>query len=158
MKIEMRLNWITIPLITVCVMLISRYLMMGNWQWYHTLKLPPITPSGTFIQGIWQLIYVLTTGCVLVLYNNIPEHTRRFVGAITLFVVSTTLNVYWIYLFFNQHLMGWATLCAAALSVSLGLLIWVVWPVSLFCALLLVPYVSWITFATLLNAWIWLIN
>jgi translocator protein len=157
MKIEMRLNWILIPLITIVVMLISRYLMMGNWQWYYALKLPPITPPGHFIQGVWQVIYVLTTGSVLIIYN-MSERTRRFWVAISLYAISTGLNIYWVYLFFNLHALGLATLCAAALAAVLSALIWTLWPVSMFCSFLIIPYAAWIGFATLLNLWTWLVN
>src|ERR1700679_1253029 len=128
MKIEMRLNWFFIPLITIGVMLFSRCLMMNHWQWYFTLKMPPITPSALIIRGIWQLIYVCTTGSVLIIYN-LGERTKRFWYIMALFCVTTGLNLYWIYLFFNQHILGWAIICAATLAALLWLLVVTLWPV-----------------------------
>jgi tryptophan-rich sensory protein len=101
--------------------------------------------------------YICTTGCALILYNMV-QRNRRFWVVMSLLCITTALNLYWVYLFFNQHMLGWATLCALVLSAFLWLLVIVVRPISIFCVLLLLPYSIWITFETLLNLWIWLIN
>jgi benzodiazapine receptor len=157
MKIDIRPNWIAIPSISIGVMLVSRLLMMGNWQWYTTLKLPSITPSALFIGGVWQCIYLCSTGCLLLLYN-FCEHNWRFWVIMSLFGISTLFNLYWIYLFFHQHYIGWSVFNAVALSASVWALMFIIWPLSRFCAVLLVPYAAWTSYMTLLNMWTWFIN
>ncbi|HEV2917453.1 MAG TPA: TspO/MBR family protein [Candidatus Babeliales bacterium] len=157
MKIEMRFNWVIIPSVAIGIMIISRLLMLHQWQWYLSLSLPRIMPSNLVIRGMWQLIYVCTTGCALIIYN-LAERNRRFWVVMSLLCITTALNIYWLYLFFNQHMLGWSTLCALVLSAMLWLLIYAVRPVSFFCVFLLLPYALWITFETVLNLWICLIN
>jgi benzodiazapine receptor len=153
----MRPNWILIPLVTIGVMLLSRVLMMGSWQWYLSLRLPVITPPRNVIGDVWQLIYICTTACVLLVYN-IGERTSRFWYSMVLFIFTTALHLCWIYLFFHQHFLGLATLCAAFLCFLLCLLVILLWPVSIFCAFLMIPHAAWVGFMAILNAWIWLIN
>jgi tryptophan-rich sensory protein len=86
---------------------------------------------------------------------------RGFRGApvaLGLFVLQLVANALWTWLFFTFHLGA----AAAAEIVLLWLLIAATishfWPVSRVAALLLVPYLAWVGFATALTFSLWRLN
>ena len=77
---------------------------------------------------------------------------------LTLWTVQLLLNLAWTPLFFGADLVGWALAEIAVLWLAVAATIAVFWRVSRPAAWLLVPYLAWVSFATALNAGIWLMN
>lgn len=153
----MKLNYLLIPLIVASVMAFGSWLTSGGMTWYETIRLPEWTPPGSFIGGMWTVIFILTAVSLLMIWNSFPRD-YRFWMIIYLLVGNAVLNVFWSYLFFNQHLIGWATLEAGILAMSVFGLIWLIWPVSLTAASLLFLYAGWSSFATYVSYSVWLLN
>lgn len=153
----MRLNYVIIPLIAVAVAMTGGWLTSGGMDWYKTIKLPTWTPSGSFIGLVWTIIFILSAIAALIVWNQTP-HNYRFWWIIGLFLLNAVLNVFWSYLFFNQHQISPATFEAALLGLNVIMLIIFIWPVAYRAALLLVPYAAWVIFATYLNYLIWILN
>jgi tryptophan-rich sensory protein len=61
------------------------------------------------------------------------------------------LNAAWSYLFFTKHLVGFAVIDAVLIGITVGLIIILVWPYSKASALLLLPYLCWVSFASYLT-------
>jgi tryptophan-rich sensory protein len=78
--------------------------------------------------------------------------------AIILFVVQLTLNFFWSLIFFKVQQPGWALVEIAAMW--LAILFTILWfgKISSTAAWLLVPYISWVSFASVLNYAIWKLN
>lgn len=153
----MKLNYIIIPLITILVAVVGGYLTSGSMVWYRTLKLPSIAPAGWFIGLVWNVIFILTTISAFIVWNKMPRNDLFWI-VIGLFVVNALLNVFWSFLFFNQHLINAAMVEASLLGLSVIGLIVLIWPFSRLAAGLLVPYAVWVCFATFLNYLIWTLN
>ncbi|MBW3016168.1 tryptophan-rich sensory protein [Candidatus Woesearchaeota archaeon] len=153
----MKLNYFIIPLITVLVAVVGSFLTSGDMVWYKTLKLPSIAPPGWFIGLVWNVIFILATISALIVWNTMQKHDN-FSIIIGLFVVNALLNVFWSFLFFNQHLILPAVFDAGLLGLSVYALIFFIWRFSPLAAGLLIPYAVWVTFATYLNYLIWLLN
>jgi benzodiazapine receptor len=86
--------------------------------------------------------------------RNRPEVRQ----AISLFAVQLALNVVWSVLFFGLRSPFLALVGILVLWVSIAATIWQFLKISRPAAYLLVPYILWVSFATLLNAWILLLN
>jgi tryptophan-rich sensory protein len=71
--------------------------------------------------------------------------------AITLFVLQLMVNLAWSPVFFAAHQIRLALYVIAALDGLVLLTIVLFWKVRRAAALLLLPYIAWIGFATLLN-------
>ncbi|MCX6708598.1 MAG: tryptophan-rich sensory protein, partial [Candidatus Woesearchaeota archaeon] len=123
----MALNYIIIPLIAVIVAVVGGYLTSGDMAWYKTLKLPSVAPPGWFIGLVWNVIFILTTISVLIVWNTMQK-SDNFSIIIGLFVVNALLNVFWSFLFFNQHLINAAMVEAGLLGFSVVALIVLIWP------------------------------
>ena len=78
--------------------------------------------------------------------------------AIALFAVQLVLNFFWSFIFFNQHQIGWALVEIVVMWFFILLTIFAFAQVNKTAAWLLVPYISWVSFATILNFTIWQLN
>lgn len=156
-NIYMKVNYLFIPLFVIFISLFGSWLTSGGLDWYATINLPVWTPSGSFIGSMWTVIYILTAVSAVMVWNGFPRDSR-FSAIIKLFLVNAFLNVLWSFIFFNQHLIGWATLEAGLLALSVFGLIFLIWPVSRIAASLLFLYAGWASFATYVSYSVWLLN
>ena len=78
--------------------------------------------------------------------------------ALTIFAIQFALNFFWSVIFFNQHQIGWALVEICVMWVCILLTILQFRKISLGAAALLIPYIIWVSFATLLTAAIWKLN
>lgn len=153
----MRPNFIIIPLFTIITASLGIWLTNAGLDWYGTLTLPAITPPGEIIGWVWTGIYILSTLSALILWNRYNALLRRS-AIMLLFFLNAVLNVTWSWLFFNQHLLGAALGCAALIAFSVLAIMAAGWPLSRTAAILLLPYLLWVVFASHLNYIIWTIN
>jgi tryptophan-rich sensory protein len=68
-----------------------------------------------------------------------------------LFVIQLLLNLAWSPMFFGEHQIGLALAILVALDLAVLLTLVLFWNVRHTAGLLLLPYLAWILFATLLN-------
>jgi benzodiazapine receptor len=153
----MRLNYILIPLVVFLTAFIGGRITSGGMAWYRTIKLPSWTPPGGVIGAVWTVLFILSAASALIVWNTAP-HDGRFWAVVTLFLVNACANVFWSYLFFGVHHIYAAIWEAVFLCLTVLGLIWLIWPVSLVAALLLVPYAAWVAFASYLTYSVWLLN
>jgi tryptophan-rich sensory protein len=78
--------------------------------------------------------------------------------AVVLFAAQLVLNAAWPPVFFALHQISFALVIIAALAVAIAATIAAAWRVQPMAALLLVPYLLWVIYATALNAGIVVLN
>lgn len=124
--------------------------------WYAGLQKPSFNPPNWVFGPVWSTLYLLM-GISLYLVWKKPRSVMRNV-ALLLFMIQFLLNFFWSILFFNQHLIGAALL--EIVLMWLFILLTIVWfaRLSKKAAWLLVPYLCWVSFATVLTAAIWKLN
>lgn len=152
------MKYLIIVGVVIAVSLVGSYLTsLGLGEWYQSLNLPDFTPPGGFIGAVWTTIYILTTIAAFLFYRRAQSGLQRRWVTI-MFLVNAFLNVLWSYLFFVEHLIGLSIFGAALLGVSVIVLIFLIYPVSRLGSILLIPYASWVGFATYLNYLIYTLN
>jgi tryptophan-rich sensory protein len=87
--------------------------------------------------------------------NAAPELKRR---ATVMWIVQLVLNAAWSFLFFNRHAIGLALIEIIILWLAILLTIILFARIRKVAAWLLVPYISWVSFATILTYTIWKLN
>jgi translocator protein len=152
----MKLNYIVIPLITVVVSLGGSWLTSGGMDWYRTLKLPALAPPGSVIGMVWTAIFIMTTISALIFWNRLMPGTRSTITS--LFLINAMLNICWSLVFFRLHLIGWSIAEMVLLNLVTLILIIMLWNPVFVSALLLLPYFTWVSFATYLAYSIWKLN
>ena len=78
--------------------------------------------------------------------------------ALTLFIVQLGANALWTWLFFAWHKGAMSMIEIELLWVLIAATIGAFWPLERKAALLLVPYLAWVTFASALTYAMWQLN
>lgn len=147
----------TVPLILVPGLLMGRVSNSGYGNpWFDALVKPEIMPPGWAFGAAWTTLYILL-GIALALVIAAAPSRARSVG-LALFAVQMLLNYSWSPLFFAAHQI------IAALMVIVAILLLTIATMVQFgrvnrlAALLLVPYIAWLSFASILNFLIMRLN
>ena len=120
----------------------------GN-PWFDSLAKPDIFPPPIWFGIVWTFLYVLM-GVALALVCA-AWGARGRTAAIVAFVVQFALNLAWTPVFFAAHEIRAALWVLVALDVLVLVTIVLFWRVRRLAAVLLLPYLAWILFATILN-------
>ncbi len=125
--------------------------------WYATLNKPFFSPPNWVFGPVWTILYTLM-GISFFLIIKKGWNTKKIITARNLFLAQLFLNFIWTPIFFGLKSPE------VALFVILGMDILTVATIKKFynsskwAAYLLAPYLAWISFATLLNAAISILN
>ncbi|MBM3432815.1 MAG: tryptophan-rich sensory protein [Bacteroidetes bacterium] len=124
--------------------------------WYQTIQKPTWNPPNWVFGPVWTTLYVLM-GIAMYLVCRQPKTSERQ-KALWLNATQLVLNFFWSLIFFNLHAIGWAL---GEIVLLWGLIGWTMFAYDKVCkpaAWLLLPYIVWVTFATILNFTIWRLN
>lgn len=125
-------------------------------SFYSELFRPEWAPPGWLFGPVWSVLYGLMAIAVWQVWRS--AGLRAVTLPIGLFAVQLAVNALWSWLFFAWRLgaaafadvlLLWALILATAIAF---------WRVSRFAAVLLVPYLAWVTFAAALTLAIWRLN
>jgi tryptophan-rich sensory protein len=128
-----------------------------NLPWYDTLAQPGFAPPNSVFPVVWTILYAMMAVAVWRFWCAEGRDEDRKLGLIA-FAIQLVLNVAWSFAFF------WLRSPASGLVVILLLLLAITVTIVLFdrssrsAALLLVPYLLWVCFATALNFAFWFLN
>ena len=125
--------------------------------WYAGLNKPSWQPPAWLFGPVWTLLYVLM-GIALYLVWRTGLAAKGVKLAIALFLVQLVLNALWSFAFFGAESPLAGLVVIVALWAMIAATIAAFAPVSRAAAALLVPYILWVSFATVLNAAIYLLN
>jgi len=125
--------------------------------WYATLTRPPIAPPNWIFGPVWTLLY-LSMGIAAGLVWNRGIGDNRVKFALTIFVIQLILNGLWSFLFFGWHSLHVAFIEIVILWVFILFTIIKFYALSKPAGLLLVPYLLWVSFASVLNFSFWWLN
>ena len=118
--------------------------------WYHSLVQPRWAPADAVYGVAWTAIYAFTALAGVTAWLAMPNSNERE-WLLGLFALNGFLNIMWSLLFFKFHRPDWSVIEALFLWVSVAALIVTIWRRSMTGAVLLVPYLLWVTFAAYLN-------
>jgi len=124
--------------------------------WYATLKKPFFTPPNWIFSPVWISLYILM-GISLFLIWQRPDHPK-FKTALIFFFVQLILNIFWSVAFFGLRFPLLGLVDIILLWIAILLTIQNFLKVSKMAGLLLLPYLLWVSFATLLNFSLWFLN
>jgi len=149
-------------------------------EWYSTLKKPFFNPPSWIFGPVWTILFVLMGISLYLVWkkgfvvkNELKIKKRKawnkysqklFTGEwkkaniILIFAVQLGLNVLWSFVFFGMHSPALAFFELLALWVAILFTIVNFYRVSKAAAYLLVPYILWVSFAGVLNLFIFALN
>jgi len=146
-------GWLALTFATAAV---GAFASANAGEFYAGLARPAWAPPGWVFAPVWSTLYALMGVSAWLVWR-----TAGFVAARTglvLFLVQLTANALWTWLFFVWHqgglafaeiLLLWCLIVATAISFR---------RVSTLAAVLLLPYLAWVTFASALTLAVWRLN
>lgn len=139
----------TVPLVMLLGFLVGRIGGDAQSIWFQSLEKPAIFPPPVWFGIVWSVLYLMM-GLALALVCAAWGARGRGL-AIGVFVVQFLLNLAWSPTFFGAHRIDAALVVIALLDLMVILTIVLFWRIRRAAGLLLVPYLAWILFATVLN-------
>ena len=124
--------------------------------WYQTLEKPSFNPPDWVFAPVWTALYILMGLAAWRIWRF--RSIANTVKALSIFGVQLGLNLSWSILFFGLQRIDLALIEIFILLAIIVLNAILFWRIDRLAGLIFVPYVLWVTFATILNASIWLLN
>ena len=145
------LRWalFTVPLVLLLGFLSGQAGSNAESVWFQSLVKPAIFPPPMWFGIVWSILYVLM-GVALAMVCA-AWGARGRTAAIVAFALQLLVNLAWSPVFFAMHRIKEALIVIGVLDVLVIVTIVLFWRVRRVAALLLLPYLAWIAFATLLN-------
>jgi benzodiazapine receptor len=125
--------------------------------WYSTLNKPSFNPPSWLFAPVWTVLYIMIAIAAYLVWQR-RDSSRTYTVTASIYLVQLAFNFSWSIVFFGLHGIGPALAVILFLWVSIILNIRWFNKFSKPAALLLIPYLLWVTFATLLNLSIYLLN
>jgi tryptophan-rich sensory protein len=123
---------------------------------YGELSQPPWAPPAWLFGPVWSMLYVLMGISAWLVWR---EHGFRGAPtALKLFAAQLFANALWTWIFFVWHNGALSLAEIVALWLLIASTIRAFWRLHRLAALLLVPYLAWVSFATALTASLWRLN
>lgn len=125
--------------------------------WYAALNKPFFNPPSWIFGPVWTLLYVLMAIAAWLVWNRGLNDVKVKTG-LMFFCLQLGLNALWSIIFFGFHLPWLAFIEIVFLWLAIFLTIKAFARVSRLAGWLLVPYILWVSFATILNLAIGVLN
>ena len=124
--------------------------------WYTTLNKPTFNPPNWIFGPVWTALYILMGIAAWRVWRAADRDTAR--GPLAVFALQLAVNLGWSVAFFGLRNPGLAVIVILALDLLVLATALMFRRIDRLAAWLLVPYLAWISFATVLNTTIWRIN
>jgi len=122
--------------------------------WYADLQKPTFSPPNWLFGPVWIILYTLMGISLYLVFNK----KKNIKTPLILFAVQLILNSIWSILFFGLQNPFYAFIEIIILWIAILLTIISFYKVSKNASLLLLPYIIWVSVATILNYYIWVLN
>jgi benzodiazapine receptor len=155
---------VSFPRLVGCVVLCelvgsigSLFTMPAIPTWYASLKKPILTPPSWVFAPVWFALYVLMGFSLYIVWaKGLRKPTVRL--AIATFGAQLILNLLWSVAFFGARSVMFGLVAILCLLAALVATVLIFGRISRTAQILLLPYLVWVAFATILNFEIALLN
>ena len=125
-------------------------------EWYATLNQPSFNPPNWIFGPVWTTLYLIMGISFFLIWKL--ESGRERNQAIVIFWVQMLLNFGWSFFFFYFNMIGLALIEILLLWITIVLMITRFYKLKPLAAYLNIPYLLWVSFATMLNAAYFFLN
>lgn len=137
--------------------------------WYAGLSKPFFSPPNWVFGPVWTILYAMMGVAVWLVWmeerksrrTKKPKNKKIIImksKALKLFGWQLLANFWWSIIFFGWKSPGWALVNILMMWILIGLTVRSFWQVDKRAAYLMVPYWLWVSFATVLNGAIVVLN
>lgn len=120
-------------------------------EWLPTLDQPRWQPPGRLFGPVWTVLYT-TMGVSIAAVRRTHGDAAARAKAQRLFAVQLAVNALWSFLFFTRRNPRAALVDAVLIVGAVAATVRAIWAVHRSAALILLPYLAWVSFALVLSA------
>jgi benzodiazapine receptor len=124
--------------------------------WYRTVIKPTWNPPSWLFAPVWTTLFVMMGISAWLVWK--PAGFKGAPKPLALFAAQLALNVAWSWIFFGMHQIGWAFFEIVILWLAIAATMVAFFRHSKPAGWLLVPYLGWVSFASVLNFTLWQLN
>jgi len=125
-------------------------------EWYATLNRPSFNPPNWIFGPVWTTLYILMGISFFLIWKQEASKVRN--RAILIFLLQLLLNFAWSFIFFYFNMIGLALVEIILLWISIVMMLIVFYKIKPTASYINIPYLLWVTFATVLNASYYFLN
>ena len=144
-----------LPFLAACFVAALSGALFRPGDWYEHLAKPRWRPPNWLFPPAWSVLYVCIAVAGWLVWRQGGDAASP---ALAVYGVQLLFNAGWSAVFFGLRRVDWAFGELLLLWLSIAATIAVFAPISTAAALLLAPYLAWVTFAGALNLSIWQLN
>jgi len=127
--------------------------------WYTSLIEPSFTPPSWVFAPVWTTLYLLiATSAFRIMTKSSYKMNNLLPLAIALWSLQLALNVIWTPIFSGAQNLEVAFYYIIMLWVIIIAYIFVCWHIDRLASLMMMPYLAWVSFASVLNYYYWQLN
>ena len=126
-------------------------------NWYSLLEKPVFNPPSWVFFPVWTLLYTLMGISLYIVWDK-GLHDREVKIGLLIFGIQLVLNSLWSFLFFGLRSPYYGFVEIIFLWLAIFLTIIKFRNISKTASYLLIPYILWVSFAALLNYYLWTLN
>ncbi len=119
-------------------------------SWYYNLRKPSWQPPDWLFGPAWTVILALASYAAYLGWTDARDAGQRAL-VVGVFLANAVFHVLWSLLFFKLQRPDWSLIEVVFLWLSILAMIIGLAPISLTAALVIVPYILWVSFAAFLN-------
>ena len=125
--------------------------------WYVTLAKPSFNPPNTIFAPVWTALYIIMGISAYLVWQK--RHTIKHLSrTIAIYLMQLVLNLMWSFIFFYAHQIGVALIEIVFLLFIIILNAVTFYKIDKTAGLLYIPYILWVSFATVLTYNIFILN
>ncbi|MDZ7757208.1 TspO/MBR family protein [Rhodohalobacter sp.] len=129
---------------------------IASSEWYDQLNKPDWNPPGWLFGPVWTALYTMMAFAAWRVWRRLGFGDGK--KELSLFGIQLFLNGLWSQLFFNAQNPGLAFIEIIMLLSAIIATTWLFYKQDRIAGWLMVPYILWVAFATVLNGTIWMMN
>ena len=128
----------------------SMFTITSNNSWYANLIQPSFNPPGWLFGIVWTILYFLMGISLYIVWNN-KTNLKIKKTVLLIFGIQLILNSLWPILFFGLKSPFFAFIEIIILWITILISIIYFYKISKISGYLLIPYILWVSFASILN-------
>ena len=127
--------------------------------WYNSLIEPSFTPPSWVFAPVWTILYLLIATSAYRIVTKSQHNINSLVPlAIALWSLQLALNVIWTPIFSGAQNLETAFYYIIILWITIIAYIFISWRIDRWASIIMMPYLAWVSFASVLNYYYWQLN
>ncbi len=125
-------------------------------EWFESINKPTWNPPNWLFAPVWTTLYTMMGVAVWFVWKDYGFSGAK--KAISFFLIQLALNGLWSQIFFGMQEIGWAFFEILVLLSAIIATTYLFFEKNSIAGWLMIPYIIWVSFASVLNGTIWWIN